>query len=306
MIITALPAAAIAVGELISLGCVDIMAAKSGKTWFHHKGLAGLLAGERKAVPKNGFVSIATFATGLLRGSLYYPWIIGVGTSFVANWATLIYQEQKCTLPGNGHLSFGLQSIFLGAGNTGTVQINGIGGKQCCSIGGNKVAIPMGCHGDITYSCDWRPFNNLPTNQGVVRTWIQDDTGKRFSESTTGPPAAGLSESTAGGLSFTPGLLDVGHEYQIMFEVQSGLMGCVAGTVSVSAYGRKMSLIPAGCVPKPAHYPWEPEPYVPPKEPPKPRLPRASIPKLPRLKPKQHFPPRPKKKKRPKNKKPKK
>lgn len=263
---TAFPAAIVALVELTSPGPIDVVATKLGKPFFHHKGLNALLKGAAPMVKLNPLTYVANMATGLVRGALYYPWIIGVGTSFVRNWVSMVYVASRCDLPGAGYLGAGLSSLFAFGGGGGTVLIGANQSVGCAHLGGNTVTVQPGCYVTISYECTWEPFQGNPANQGAVQTWIEDGQGNILSRDDTGTPDKDGKTHTGGGQLHAPGggVLAAAF-YQIKFSVAQGLMGCTEGFIRVSAYGSPVKLIPTGLTPKDYRNP--PYPHTAPPEP---------------------------------------
>jgi len=256
MVETGLVAGAIAFNELATLGCLDIMTAKLGKPHVHHRGLKGILSGAMLGNKLTGTQQNAYMPVGMMRAPLFWVWIAGVGTSFAANWASMAYQMAGCAQPGAGYFTAPLSSLFIGPGQPGTVLIDALGDLSCVVVGGNKFVIPGGCTATITYWCQWVPFLGLPENVGPVKTYIRERTGRVFGESLTETdPAQNASFSGSGAGNLTSSVGD-SREYEIRFEVERGLMGCVGGALEISAYGRSISLIPSGCKPKAADWPF--------------------------------------------------
>jgi hypothetical protein len=199
----------------------------------------------------------------VIRAPLYYLWVFGLGTSFVKNWTSMVYQLSGCDLPGAGYKSCDLSSPYLFAGQTSHVNINCADSGGCAALGGNVITVPNGCYAEISYQCTFEPFLNLPANRGSVTTWLQDLSGPKYTEDTSVIPGPDGKAGTAGIRSRRAGGGVVGAQYQIMFRVNDGLMGCTGGIVRISAYGSPVPLIPAGCRPKPfgdVPYPHTPVP----------------------------------------------
>lgn len=254
MVETAVQAAVPALLKVALFGCTDIAKMKLGKAPWHTRALKGFLQGAaapQAAGPRRWLFSMPYNA---IEAALWYWLVAEASTGFVADWMSLMYQEQRCNQPGAGYLTAGLSSLYLGPGTNYQMLINGIGGKQCCAIGGNKITVPSGCVATISYNAKWQPFLNNPANQGSVTTWLHEEGGnKSYSLS----PGNGQSDQTTGGGYQTPaGKVGVDRSYIIRFSIDRGIMGCSFGSLSVSGYGRKIPLIPAACSPKANPYPF--------------------------------------------------
>lgn len=265
---TGLAAGTIAVVELFTAGCLDILKLKAGKPFFHHKGLKGLLSKQLTPAAKGQFFTAFDIPFGAIEAGLNYFWLLGVGTGFVANWQSMIYTAQRCQLPGKGYFTCPISTIYLGAEGEGTILLNGISESECFRVGSNKIIIPAGCSATISYEAPWLPFANNPANAGHVESWLETKEGVPTNvvlSTASGSPAV---EYTAGGLSNVTGTLFGDAEITLKFRVKSGLMGCSAGTLRISGYGRPIHLVPTGCKPKKLD-----QPYPTPPEPPPPKTP---------------------------------
>jgi hypothetical protein len=251
LIETGLAAAVIAALELVTMGCLDIVKAKLGKPHFHHRGFKGLLRGQasvKKYGPRHQGIILSTAP---LEAALNYIWLIGVGTSFVRNWTSMVYVQAGCQLPGAGYFSLGISTVFTGPNVPLNFFINGLTSRPCARVGGNEVIIANGCQATITYTAKFIPFQGDPANEGPVTTWLETDDGRKFNvgEAWKDPKTGEI--LAAGGMSnFHAGILGE-RTVKVMFQVASGIMGCSDGTIHVSAYGKPIHLIPRGCVPKP-------------------------------------------------------
>lgn len=275
---TGFAAGRVALMELLSLGCIDIMASRAGispyaKDHFgqlinplkpsktapqgpHHRGLKGVAAPPKLMTKMGTGYSLGDLTIKSLRAPLYYPWLIGVGINFFANWASLIYQMAECSQPGAGYFSFPAGTIFSDCCADHSISINGIGTKPCIGIAANNIHFPLGCVGIISYSLPFVPFLGNPLNQGNVETWIEDHDGNRFAKASTRPPDDPTSDTAGAAFRTRPTLNPNGVTYSIKFKVLSGIMGCPIGVVNVSAYGKHIPLVPAGCSPKPVTWPF--------------------------------------------------
>lgn len=250
LIETAFPAAAVALLEVFTFGCSDILKMRAGKSPWHSRGLNALLKGAQGGLKMGPrlFGFYAPFAA--IQAGLQYMLFADAASGFVANWMTLIYQEQGCTLPGAGYARCGLSSTFQDAGGPYGILINCLENKQCCAIGGNVITIPAGCEATISWSTHFEPFQGDPRNDGPVETWLQDLTGGEISVQPGYKSPNGKGYDVGGGYKSKPGFPGLAKSYRLSWRSGGGLMGCTSGHLSVSAYGRKMPLIPSGCSPR--------------------------------------------------------
>jgi len=249
MIETGLAAGAIAALELVSMGCLDILKLKAGKPAFHHYGFKALLKGAAKVskvTPRHHTILIPTAP---IEAALNYLWLIGVGTSFVKNWMSMVYQQSNCDQPGAGYFACPISTTFGGPGGPFNFLLNCLSTGVCASVGSNKIVIAAGCQATISFTARFRPFQDDPANQGAVTTWLEDGAGQQFSLTEAHlNPKTGETWS-AGGLSNFHGGILASREVKLMYEVGSGIMGCSEGTLHISGYGRPIHIIPRGCVP---------------------------------------------------------
>lgn len=248
--------------KLALFGCSDIAKMKIGKAPWHSRALKGFISQAAPPQAAGARRWLFSMPYNAIEAALWYWLVAEAGTSFAADWMSLMYQEQDCKQPGAGYLTAGLSSLYLGPGTGYQMLINGIGVKQCCIIGGNKITIPGGCSATISYRAEWTPFLGKQENLGTVTTWLQDvNSGKGYSLS---PGNGNANQTTGGGFQTQRGIVGVDRQYIIQFSIDRGLMGCSHGELSVSGYGRKIPLIPAGCNPKPNPYSFGsgiPDPY---------------------------------------------
>lgn len=267
LIQTGLAAGTIAALELVTAGCLDILKMKLGKPHIHHRSFKALLKGQVTVKRYTPWMQGVILGTAPLEAALNYIWLIGVGTSFVKNWMSMIYQQSNCDQPGAGHFTCPISTTFGGPGGPLNFLLNGLSTGICASVGSNKVVIASGCQATISFTARFRPFQDDPANQGAVTTWLEDGDGVQFNFQTAHTDPKTGETWSAGGLSNFHGGILASREVKLMYEVGSGIMGCSEGTLHISAYGRPIHLIPAGCQPGgPNKFP-EPPPPTPKRKP---------------------------------------
>jgi hypothetical protein len=250
MIETAFPAARLALLEVLSFGCTDILKMRLGRTPWHSRGLKMLIRKKSLGVQLGPRTTGFSYAFAPVEFVLQYMLFADAATGFAANWMSLVYQQQGCTLPGSGYIGCAIHSTFQDAGGPYGTLLETREEKQCCSVGGNIIQIPAGCEATISYQTTFKPFLDLPANLGAVRTWLERADGLKFNVQDGMMSPDGKSMTTGGGGHFGAPAIGLGESYKIMWSSSGGLMGCVDGHLSVSSYGRKMPLIPTGCSPR--------------------------------------------------------
>lgn len=278
LIETALPAVAIALVELVSPTCVDLMLAKFGRgheellgskslmnelkrrprgggAGGHHKGirggtggLAGFLQGQAKGgrmmTPLGTVGAIADVAIDVPRGLLFYPWIIGVGTSFIANWASLLYEAQKCAEPGAGYVNSPAACNLTLPGNEAAVYTPASIARPCFQTSPTGIVVHRGCY--VTMSCTGHFTKAIGGGPATASLFLRDlVTGQQVGmASAEGGPvgsATGAAHATA------EKVYDNGGAYQFRYIASQDVVS-FTGTISVSGYGRKVSFPAFSCV----------------------------------------------------------
>lgn len=247
VVITAFEATLPILFSLNQFSCLDILKSRAGISWKCGRALkaAAKQWHNPKIIDRTHF--LYSLGSAQLERALWIWFVADLAVDFFANWSTLMYLEQACTLPPAGHVSIPLSSIFTGGG--GTVFINGTAHRECFIVGGNAWNIPFGCDVTVTYQCEWRPFHDLPVNMHPVTTWIEDDLGRKYGEVTGSVVNPDGSRYTGGGMTIPKGSPFAQRSYRIRFEVGGGLMGCVSGNLSISGYGKAIPLIGVSCNP---------------------------------------------------------
>jgi hypothetical protein len=264
LIETAIPAASVAILSVVLFGCDDIMKMRLGRAPWHTRSMKGLInakgLGVRLGLNHHLMLDPFTPIFAALQWMLYAD----AATGFVANWMSLIYQAQDCRLPGNGYLRFGLTSLMLDPGGPYPLLIDGAGTRPCVLIGGNEIQIPPGCEATITWNAEFKPFRDDPANLGTATTWLEDDTGLHHSESDGWAAPEFGGRRNGGGTRIKAPAAGFGRNVRLKWRLNKGLMGCRGGNVSVSAYGRPMKMLPAGCTPRLYDQPYPTAPVPPP------------------------------------------
>lgn len=250
MIETAIPAAAVALLEVFTFGCSDILKMRAGKSPWHSRSLNGLIKGATGGLKMGPrlFGFYAPFAA--VQAGLQYMLFADAASGFVANWMSLMYQQQGCTLPGAGYFRAGLSSTFQDAGGPYGILINALENRQCAAVGGNVITIPAGCEATISWTTHFEPFQGNPANEGSVTTWLQDVNGDAYSVQPAWKNPNGKGWDAGGGAKLRSPFPGIARQYRLSWTSSGGLMGCTSGHLSVSAYGRKMALLPTGCSPR--------------------------------------------------------
>lgn len=247
---TAFQAAVPNLFKLTLFGCTDIVKMKLGRSPWHTRALKGLIDSVHTPETRAGNRFLFHIGYDTIEKYLWWWMVADAATSFAADWMSLMYEEQRCQLPNSGHLTAPLTALYAGPeSNIGTVFINGVDARPCCRIGGNSVVIPAGCVGSISYHCEWTPFLGLPANQGSVTTWLEGPDGKKYDETESKPDGFGGVHQTIGMAPERRATVTADEQWFIRYKVNQGLMGCQRGHVSVSAQGRHIPLIGAGCTP---------------------------------------------------------
>jgi hypothetical protein len=265
---TAFAAGVPALMNLVLFGCGDIVKMKAGVAPWHTRALKGFIksAADPRVLGPTKFLYASGY--GALEAALWWWLVADTVTGFVADWMSLVYQEQGCDLPGNGYFQAGLTSNFEDAGNGKLININGISSVPCLSASLHSIRIPFGCSATISWDTEFKPFLNDPNNQGTVRTYLRRSSDGVQIGAQPGYPQKDGSQVTGGGAHVSALHIGQDEEYTLAWDLDRGLMGCTGGTLRISSYGRKLDLIPAGCKPKlpPQPYPVRPVPPPLPKE----------------------------------------
>jgi hypothetical protein len=252
---TAVEAAAVMFMKLSLFGCTDIIKMKAGRSPWHTRAMRGLIEGSASPQARAGNRWMWATPYNQIEQALWYWLVAEAVTGFIPDWASLIYQEQRCSQPGSGYIGCPLTALYISGGSTGQVLINDAEDKQCVRVGGNQVSVKAGCEGGISYFMEWIPFNNDPANAGSVTTWIERNDGIRIQEDTSTPTGFQGRMMTSAMLQDRATIL-ADETYKIFYRVNQGLMGCQNGRLSVSGYGRHMPLLGAGCSPKSVAMPY--------------------------------------------------
>lgn len=253
---TGLGAGALALLHLTMLGCNDILKARAGRSPWHFRKMSGLIKGAGGPVGRG--VNRWLFATpyNQIEAVLWHMMVMEATTGFFADWASMMYQETRCGQPGAGHIHAPLAALYLDAGDEGTVLINNVEDKPCVRVGGNTVTIKAGCTGSISFHVDWKPFRDDPANSGSVQTYLREVGGGLMDESASVPSGPGGAQSSITMTTQRSRAAGLDRTFELKYFVVQGLMGGVGGRLDVSAYGRPIPLIPAGCKPQPASMPY--------------------------------------------------
>jgi hypothetical protein len=265
LIETAFEAGVPALLNLVLFGCGDILKMKAGVSPWHTRALKGFIKGatDGKQLGLTRFL----YATGYgqIEAALWWWLVADTATGFVADWMSLVYQEQGCDLPGSGHFSAGLTSNFQDPGGPYPININGISHISCLSVSLHSIVIPYGCSATISWDTEFTPFLGLPQNRGTVTTWLERSDGVKFSEQPGYDPKNTGTQVTGGGAHLTSLQPGLDQSYTLSWRSDGGVMGCTRGNISISSYGRKMQLLPAGCKPKLPAQPYPVKPVPPPR-----------------------------------------
>lgn len=249
LIETAFPAAAVALMDVFTFGCRDIQKMRAGRTPWHSRSFSTMLKSATKGQQLGPRMWGFAIAFAPVEAALQYWLFADVATGFIANWMSLIYQVSNCTLPGSGHITCGVQSLAMSAGTDYTLQLLASETRPCAIVGGDRVLIPAGCSATISWQLHYEPFLMSPSNYGTVTAWLEEaDTGKRYSETEAFPQPGGIAVGGGGATVRAPFPgLDV--EYRLKARTSGGIMFVNQSTLSVSAYGRPMKILPTGCKP---------------------------------------------------------
>lgn len=279
LIETALPAAAIAILDLVTANCIDLLLAPLGRgheellatkrllgalrrqprggRGGHHRGIAGatkglsnLLTGGapggRLANTLNGVAHAGLLGASVARGALFYPWIIGVGTSFVANWASLVYAAQKCELPGAGYKSGPCGNLVGSHPHEAQLLLPRLE-LPCVASAGLGITVAPGCYATISVVGNWENVV-IPGGPVSVECWIEEiHTGERSSVSSTddsNPQWTG----TGAGFRTRASQYMAGSAYTVKYKDNIGGAQIKGGILELSAYGRPVQFHPTGCI----------------------------------------------------------
>lgn len=260
LIETAFPAAAMALMEVFMFGCRDIQKMRAGRSPWHSRGLNALLKKKNLGVKVGPVLWVFTAYTIPVEAALQYWLFADVATGFIANWMSMIYQVSNCTLPSAGYLSCGVQSQALFEGQNTILQILCTETRPCVLVGGDRIRVEPGCSATISWVTKYQAFLNDPAYYGSVTTWLQDrDTGEQYSVSEAHKSHADTSDG-GGGVSVRAPFPGLAREFVLWARNSHGIMFCNNSTVHISAYGRKMEILPTGC--KPIQYD-QPYPHKP-------------------------------------------
>lgn len=259
---TAFPAAAVALLEVFMFGCRDLAKMRRGRTPWHSRGLSMLLRKKTLGVKVGPRTWVVEAYSLPVEAALNYFFFADVATGFIANWMSLVYQMSNCTLPGSGFVRCGVQSTAIFPNFEYTLQILCTETRPCVLVGGDRIRVPPGCSATITWHLEFSEFHPEVYGRGTVRAWLEEsETGQRYSDSEAQPQPGGT-QAAGGGVSVRTPAPGLAKEYRLKAISDGGVHFCNPGHVSVSAYGRKMEIIPTGCKPidYDAPYPHAPVP----------------------------------------------
>jgi hypothetical protein len=231
-----------------TFSCTDYVKAHAGISWKCGRKMKALA----KATLGPKYVGHAAFwyqASGaaLAEQALWFWFLAELGTGFVADWTTLIYQEQKCDLDNSGYIHTSLAIGFAGPGEIREVPPGGLDTTHCARFNGHGVFVEPGCSATISFAIEWESFRPDLFGYGSVRTWLEDDRGHKYGMEDSQPNQSPSKNVSFGGINSHPGKPVIGTFYRVMSEVLSGVMGVHNGDIHVTTQGRPMPLIPAGC-----------------------------------------------------------
>ena len=231
-----------------TFSCTDYIKAHAGISWKCGRKIKALAQNTlgAKYVRAAAYYYEASGAA-LAENALWYWFLAELGTGFVANWTTLVYQEQGCGLDNSGYIHSSLAIGFAGPGEIRGVPPGGLDSTSCARFDGTGVFVEPGCTAAISFAIEWESFRPDLFGFGAVRTWLQDDQGNRFDMTDGTPHSDPAKNSNFGAHQTGRGKPVIGTHYTVMSEVLSGVMGVHNGVIDVTTSGRPMPLIPRGC-----------------------------------------------------------
>jgi hypothetical protein len=266
MIEMALPAVTMAILSLTALGCTDIVKAKLGVSPWHTRGIKALIKGaaDPKVIGPTKFLYASGY--GLIEAALWWWMVADAVTGGVADYMSMVYQEQGCSEPGKGHIRCGVSSLYLGAGANHGVFLDTREEKECIAVGGNVITVPPGCIATITWNLNFGPFHGEPRNQGTVACWLLASDGKRHSEMDGFMDKKTGLQSVGGGTHISVKAFTDQMTFRLQWSNTGGTMGVQEGNLSISSYGRRMRNFTFGCHPRLLDQPYPVKPVDPPRK----------------------------------------
>jgi hypothetical protein len=261
---TAFPVAALAIATVFGIGCTDIVKMSIGKSPFHSRKMNALLRSNTLMEKFGPRTFLATIGYGAIERALWWWMIVDAASGIIPNWMSLIYQESGCALPSSGFIETSLALGFSGVGPPRNVPPGSLESIGCAHFNGTGVTIASGCYAAVTYQCQVAEFHPEIFGAVTSRIWLEDDQGNRSGVCNQGGTDNRSDNKVAGGWERTVAFVGSNRTVRVMFEVFSGVGGISTGSIKVSAYGRPMNPLTAGCTPKLVTYPWSPPPPPPP------------------------------------------
>jgi hypothetical protein len=237
--------------------CLDIVALRAGITWKCGKKL--------KPIARQGIPPWAGAATDFLyrlgpaqlRLGLWYYFVASEVTHFLARWTSMLYVQQGCTAPPDGACSvpasIGAFGVLFPLGSNYVTALNACH-TSCGTCSGRDISVFAGCQVTIIPMVSWKPAlpDEPPSNLTVqVIAKASGDVVASLSTNANADTGAG------NGYVFAPnlhgGLLATEVFNVLVLNPGPGIIIQTEVSLTIQWSGYKSEVVPAGCIPKPAH-----------------------------------------------------
>lgn len=254
---TGFAAGAPALLNLFVPGCTDIVKLKIGVSPWHAKGVRSVI----KAIAPPNAIEARKFLFKIgyftAERGLYYLMLADVTTDFVATWESLIFVAQQCPLPSAGTAFGDFGGFIYIPGYNDIMPLAPHHSVPGMHVGLGTISVFPGFQGTLAYTCEFDSWPERGQGVNVTTFMTVDESIVPISLVQTGVPPTNQPGWTGGHTFFDTTRKFTLTTYHFWLTNTGGTNAqVVGGQYTLTLTGHNQGVVPWGCHPKKAEFPF--------------------------------------------------